>query len=311
LAATAVACLLGADFEAIRTVVKEFRGVEHRLEFVREIRGVEFYNNSKATSVDATAKSLEAFEGGVHLIMGGKDKGAPYAPLRPLLEKRARDVLLIGAAAERIAQELSGSVELVHAGDLATAVREAFWRARPGEVVLLAPACSSFDQFQDFEHRGRVFKELVQKLAEEAEGRGTGKAGGSQVRAAAVGSPSPDDLAGPPESLLQAQRLAQLEPLCIYEVRAEEMAPVKTEPLPSSTESIELGSLEAVQDELLPFESGRAAGVSSSAGQGKRGESGPRLSSERPMKAEPGSPRPSEGKEKPGSPPQSKLPGMD
>ncbi len=167
LGAAAAACVLGADFDAVRKAVREFKGVEHRLEYVREICGVEFYNNSKATSVDATAKSLEAFERGVHLIMGGKDKGAPYAPLLPLVKDRVREVLLIGAAAGRIAQELSGAVELVHAGNLETAVPEAFQRARPGDVVLLAPACSSFDQFQDYEQRGRVFKALVERLAQD------------------------------------------------------------------------------------------------------------------------------------------------
>jgi len=169
LGAAAAACVLGADFDAVRSAVREFQGVEHRLEYVRNLCGVVFYNNSKATSVDATVKSLEAFEGGVHLILGGKDKGAPYAPLRPLLKDRVREVLLIGAAADRIAQELSGAVELIRAGTLETAVLEAFQRARPGDVVLLAPACSSFDQFQDYEHRGRVFKELVERLAQNIE----------------------------------------------------------------------------------------------------------------------------------------------
>ena len=167
LGAAAAACVLGADFDAVRKAVREFKGVEHRLEYVREICGVEFYNNSKATSVDATAKSLQAFERGVHLIMGGKDKGAPYAPLLPLVKDRVREVLLIGAAADRIAQELSGAVELVRAGNLESAVPEAFQRARPGDVVLLAPACSSFDQFHDYEHRGRVFKDLVGRLAQD------------------------------------------------------------------------------------------------------------------------------------------------
>jgi UDP-N-acetylmuramoylalanine--D-glutamate ligase len=168
LAATAAACMLGADFAAIRKAVREFQAVEHRLEFVRAIQGVEFYNNSKATSVDATAKSLEAFDHGVHLIMGGKDKGAPYSPLLPLIKDRVRDILLIGAAAPLIARDLAGSAELIHAGDLATAVQEAFMRSCPGDTVLLAPACSSFDQFTDYEERGRVFKDLVKMLAQDA-----------------------------------------------------------------------------------------------------------------------------------------------
>jgi UDP-N-acetylmuramoylalanine--D-glutamate ligase len=167
LAATAAACMLGADFGAMRKAVREFQAVEHRLEFVREIAGVAFYNNSKATSVDATVKSLEAFERGVHLILGGKDKGAPYTPLLPLLKGRVHEVLLIGAAAPVIAEQLAGSVELVQAGDLATAVREAFVRSRPGDTVLLAPACSSFDQFKNYEQRGRAFKELAMQLARE------------------------------------------------------------------------------------------------------------------------------------------------
>jgi len=168
LAAAAAACALGADFDAVRRAVRQFQAVEHRLEFVREIRGVQFYNDSKATSVDAAAKALTAFEQGVHLILGGKDKGAPYAPLVPLLGGRVRCVYLIGAAAERVARELKGAVELVHAGDLETAMRRAFERASRGDAILLSPACSSFDQFQDYEHRGRAFKELAELLAREA-----------------------------------------------------------------------------------------------------------------------------------------------
>ena len=167
MAASAAACVLGADFDAIRRGVSAFRGVEHRLEFVRELRGVQFYNDSKATSVDAAAKALSAFTRGVHLILGGKDKGAPYAPIRKLLEGRVREVYLIGAAAERIEKQLSGAVGISHSGDLETAVHEAFSRAVPGDVVLLSPACASFDQFQDYEHRGRVFKEIVARLTEE------------------------------------------------------------------------------------------------------------------------------------------------
>lgn len=168
LAASAAACVLGAEFSSIRKAVREFSGVEHRLEFVREIRGVDFYNDSKATSVDAAAKALSSFERGVHLILGGKDKGAPYGPLRSLLKDRVREVLVIGAARKQIVSDLAGAVEIVEAGDLETAARTAAERARPGDVVLLAPACSSFDQFENFEHRGRVFKELVQRLAEES-----------------------------------------------------------------------------------------------------------------------------------------------
>ena len=175
LAATAAACVLGADFGSIRRAVREFSGVEHRLEFVREIRGVDFYNDSKATSVDAASKALSTFERGVHLILGGKDKGAPYKPLRSLMKDRVREVLVIGAARERIISDLAGAVEIVEAGDLETAVRTAAGRARPGDVVLLAPACSSFDQFDNFEHRGCVFKALVERLAEESSRKASGR----------------------------------------------------------------------------------------------------------------------------------------
>lgn len=167
LAAAAAACVVGADFEAIRRAVAGFRGVEHRLEFVQKINGVQFFNDSKATSVDASAKALSAFDGGVHLILGGKDKGAPYGPIRDLLDGRARAVYLIGAAAKRIANGLAGTVALHHSGDLETAVHDAYARAVPGDVVLLSPACASFDQFQDYEHRGHAFKEIVRKLSVE------------------------------------------------------------------------------------------------------------------------------------------------
>ncbi|MGH9354361.1 MAG: UDP-N-acetylmuramoyl-L-alanine--D-glutamate ligase, partial [Terriglobia bacterium] len=164
MAAAAAACTLGADFKAIRNAVREFAGVEHRLEYVAAIRGVAFYNDSKATSVDAAAKALSTFERGVHLILGGTDKGAPYTSLRPLIEERVKSVYLIGAAAEKIAADLAGA-DLHQAGDLETAVRMAFQRALSGDVVLLSPACSSYDQFHDFEERGRAFKEAIECLA--------------------------------------------------------------------------------------------------------------------------------------------------
>ena len=164
LAGCAAAYLAGAAPAAIAHGVKSFKGVEHRLEFVAEINGISFYNDSKATNVDATVKALEAFPGPLLVILGGKDKGSPYAPLRDLLHARARTALLIGAAAEKIAAEMSGAVPVIQAGTLERAVRLAFEQAKPGDVVLLAPACSSFDQFENYEHRGRVFKQLVAQL---------------------------------------------------------------------------------------------------------------------------------------------------
>ena len=168
LAACAAAYLAGAGPAEIAAGVKTFRGVEHRLEFVAEIRGVSFYNDSKATNVDASLKAIEAFQGPLIVILGGKDKGAPYGPLREPLRERARAAVLIGAAAEKIGSELSGAVPLSDAGTLERAVERAMEIARPGDTVLLAPACASFDQFENYEHRGRVFKELVARLESQA-----------------------------------------------------------------------------------------------------------------------------------------------
>ncbi len=166
LAACAAASLAEAGPAAIAQGVKTFRGVEHRLEFVAEIGSVAFYNDSKATNVDAALKAIEAFPGPLVVILGGKDKGSPYTPLCEPLRSRARLAILIGAAAEKIAADLGDSVPHVIAGTLDRAVDLSIERARPGDTVLLAPACSSFDQFENFEHRGRVFKELVANLAQ-------------------------------------------------------------------------------------------------------------------------------------------------
>jgi UDP-N-acetylmuramoylalanine--D-glutamate ligase len=164
LAAVCVARLAGIPAGSIRESVRTFKAVEHRLEFVAAVRGVEFYNDSKATNVDATKKALEAFPGGVRLILGGKDKNSNYADLSDLLRERARVVYTIGSAAEKIERQLAGVVKMVSAGTLSSAVAKAAEDAVAGEVVLLAPACSSFDQFENYEHRGRVFKELVNQL---------------------------------------------------------------------------------------------------------------------------------------------------
>ena len=165
LAAATAACLVGAAPAAIAEAVRSFPGVEHRLQFVAQIAGVQFFNDSKATNVDATEKALEAFPGNLLVILGGKDKGSDYRPLRPLLERGARRAYLIGAAAEKIAAQIEGAVPFEQSGTLDRAVHAAFRAARPGDIVLLAPACASFDQFQNYEHRGRVFVELVRELA--------------------------------------------------------------------------------------------------------------------------------------------------
>ena len=167
LAAVCAGMLTQTEPSRIRRAVQEFKAVEHRLEYVATVRGVEFYNDSKATNVDATIKALESFPANIHLILGGKDKGSDYTVLKPLLKERARRVYTIGAAAEKIESHLGGVVEVVRAGTLEAAVKRAAASAESGDVVLLAPACASFDQFENYEHRGRVFKQAVQALAEQ------------------------------------------------------------------------------------------------------------------------------------------------
>jgi UDP-N-acetylmuramoylalanine--D-glutamate ligase len=164
LAAVTVARLAGVPAETIRASVASFKAVEHRLEFVRVLNGVEYFNDSKATNVDATMKAVGAFPGGIHLIMGGKDKDSDYTLLSPLLKERVKAVYTIGSAAEKIERELQGVVKMVGAGTINVAVREAQKAAVPGDVVLLAPACSSFDQFENYEHRGRTFRQIVNDL---------------------------------------------------------------------------------------------------------------------------------------------------
>jgi UDP-N-acetylmuramoylalanine--D-glutamate ligase len=163
LAAICVGALMGCASETIRQAVHHFKAVEHRLEFVATIRGVDYYNDSKATNVDATIKALESFPANIHLILGGKDKGSDYTVLNDLLRERVKRVYTIGAAAAKIESQIKGS-ELVRAETLETAIRKANAAAQPGDIVLLAPACASFDQFKNYEHRGQVFKQIVRGL---------------------------------------------------------------------------------------------------------------------------------------------------
>jgi len=132
---------------------------------VRELDGVKWINDSKGTNVDATLKSLEGFDGtSVILILGGKDKAGEFERMRELVRAKARSVLTIGQAADRIAQALDGAIEVVPVHDMSNAVRWAREHARAGQTVLLSPACASFDQYRNFEHRGEHFEELVRKL---------------------------------------------------------------------------------------------------------------------------------------------------
>jgi UDP-N-acetylmuramoylalanine--D-glutamate ligase len=169
LAAVCAGALMGCAPEKIRQAVQDFKAVEHRLEFVATINGVDYYNDSKATNVDATIKALESFPANIHLILGGKDKGSDYTVLNDLLRQRVKCVYTIGAAAAKIESQIlsskNGGPEVVHAETLENAIRKAHASAMPGDVVLLAPACASFDQFTSYEHRGKVFKQTVQSLA--------------------------------------------------------------------------------------------------------------------------------------------------
>ena len=167
LAALAAGLACGADPKSMRQTIKDFEPVEHRLEFVSELEGVKFYNDSKATSVDATVKALEAFAdelGKIVLILGGRGKNAPYAPLAPLIGKKVRKLILVGEDAETIANELGDFAPSERAKEMKDAVTLSFQAAQPGDIVLLAPACASFDMFESFEHRGKTFKEEVQSL---------------------------------------------------------------------------------------------------------------------------------------------------
>jgi len=167
LAAFAAGLACGASPDSMRQTVADFKGVEHRIEFVDEIGEVRFYNDSKATSVDATTKALEALsesDGKTVLILGGRGKNAPYAPLIPLIESSVRALVLVGEDADNIERQLTGTAEIIRAATMQDCVELGFGAARPGDAVLLAPACASFDMFGSYEERGREFKSEVEKL---------------------------------------------------------------------------------------------------------------------------------------------------
>ena len=163
-AAVTAANLAQVVSSRISEAVRNFKAVEHRLEYLGSIQGVQFYNDSKATNIDATIKALEAFEGGVMLILGGRDKGGDFRVLGPLIKQKVKGVVLLGEAAGKIRAQLADSGPTVEAGSMEEAVRTAFEQADIGDTVLLAPACASFDMFQNYEHRGKAFKEVVMKL---------------------------------------------------------------------------------------------------------------------------------------------------
>ncbi|MDR1696403.1 MAG: UDP-N-acetylmuramoyl-L-alanine--D-glutamate ligase, partial [Endomicrobium sp.] len=163
LAAVAASYCAGVKPSVIEKTISNYKGVEHRIEFVKKINGADYYNDSKSTNVDSTRVALESFGGNVLLIMGGLDKGAPYLPLKKLLKEKAKGVFLIGSAAKKIKKELGGFAAFYDCGNIGSALDKIYALAGSGDTVLLSPACASFDQFGNFEERGRVFKELVRR----------------------------------------------------------------------------------------------------------------------------------------------------
>lgn len=165
MAAALAAKAMDIPTEAIKETLRTFKGVEHRIEFVRTLDGVGYYNDSKATNVDSVKIALESFTEPVILIAGGRDKGASYKPLFDLVKNGVKALVLIGEATEKIEKELGSATKCIKAGSMAEAVHKAKAKAAEGDVVLLSPACASYDMFDNFEHRGRVFKECVNALS--------------------------------------------------------------------------------------------------------------------------------------------------
>ena len=165
MAALTTARIFGCSKKAIEAALNRFEGLEHRLEFVREVEGVRFYNDSKGTNVGSVVKSLQSFSEPIVLIAGGKDKKGDLTPLRELIESRVKHLILIGEAKERMAREFGGLTDMAMAKNLEEAVLLAYQLAKRGDVVLLSPACSSFDMFKDYKERGKVFKEAVAQIS--------------------------------------------------------------------------------------------------------------------------------------------------
>jgi len=164
MAATLAAATLGVDPVSIRHTLKTFKGVEHRLEFVRELEGVQYYNDSKGTNVDSVWYALQAFDEPIVLLLGGRDKGNDYSRLHDFVTRRVKAIVAIGESADTVEQAFRGMTVVTRASSMKEAVSRAKFLSQPGDVVLLSPACSSFDWFENYEHRGKVFKELVFEL---------------------------------------------------------------------------------------------------------------------------------------------------
>ncbi len=164
MAATLAAQLVGVGPASIRATLRNFKGVEHRLEFVRELNGVKYINDSKATNVDSVSYALQAFNEPIVLLLGGRDKGNDYSKLSGLVKKHVRSIVAIGESADKVEKAFNGVVPVQRATSMDEAVTIGKKLAQKGDMVLLSPACASFDWFQNYEHRGRVYKELVNKL---------------------------------------------------------------------------------------------------------------------------------------------------
>ena len=164
MAATLSAQILGIKVPSIRATLRNFKGVEHRLEFVREVNGVRYINDSKATNVASVWYALESYDRPIVLFLGGRDKGNDYTQLYGLVEKHVRAIVAIGESADTVVREFASKTHVVRASSMESAVKQACALARSGDIVLLSPACASFDWFENYEHRGMVFKQLVEKL---------------------------------------------------------------------------------------------------------------------------------------------------
>ena len=164
LAAIAASYIAGTKAAIIEKVISNFKGVEHRIEFVKEINGVKYYNDSKGTNVDSTKVALESFDKNIQLILGGQDKGSPYKPIFNLIKKKVKNIFLIGEATNIIKKQLKASAKMTECETLSNAIKKIHSVAEKGDIVLFSPACASFDQFNDFEHRGREFKKFVLAL---------------------------------------------------------------------------------------------------------------------------------------------------
>ena len=164
LAAVLVSHVAGISTASVRSTLKNFKGVEHRLEFVRVVNGVTFINDSKATNVDSVWYALQSFDSPIVLFLGGRDKGNDYSRLTELVRKHVKAIVAIGESSGKVVEAFAPIVRVATAGEMKTAVREAATLAKPGDTVLLSPACASFDWFENYEHRGRVFKDLVRAL---------------------------------------------------------------------------------------------------------------------------------------------------